>query len=56
MKLLKENTVMQPEKHVPVVEKVDSGVKVTVGSVEHPMTEEHYTRTVITDTKTTEKI
>ena len=30
------------EKHVPVVEKTDDGVKVTVGSVAHPMTDEHY--------------
>jgi len=30
------------EKHVPVVESVEGGVKVTVGSVPHPMTEEHH--------------
>ena len=30
------------EKHVPVFEVVDNIVKVTVGSVEHPMTEEHH--------------
>lgn len=30
------------EKHVPVVEAVDGGFRVTVGSVMHPMTEEHY--------------
>jgi superoxide reductase len=30
------------EKHVPVVEKVDGGFKVSVGSVAHPMTDEHY--------------
>ena len=30
------------EKHVPVVEKVDGGIKVTVGSVPHPMEEKHY--------------
>ena len=30
------------EKHVPVVEKVDGGYKVTVGSTIHPMTEEHH--------------
>lgn len=29
------------EKHIPVVEVKDSTVKVTVGSVLHPMTEEH---------------
>lgn len=30
------------EKHVPVIEKIDGGYKVTVGSTLHPMTEEHY--------------
>lgn len=30
------------EKHVPVVEKVDGGVKVAVGSTLHPMVEDHY--------------
>ncbi|UWG96343.1 desulfoferrodoxin [Dehalobacter sp. DCM] len=30
------------EKHLPVVEAVESGIKVRVGSVEHPMLEEHY--------------
>lgn len=48
---------MPTEKHIPVVEKVEGGVKVTVGSVEHPMTEEHYIMwiEVITDTKTYRK-
>lgn len=30
------------EKHVPVIEKNDEGVTVRVGSVPHPMTQEHY--------------
>ena len=30
------------EKHLPVVEIVDNEVRVTVGSVKHPMTPEHY--------------
>ncbi|WP_027340494.1 desulfoferrodoxin [Halonatronum saccharophilum] len=30
------------EKHVPVVEEIDGGIEVTVGSTEHPMTEKHY--------------
>jgi len=43
MKLYKENTVdAAKEKHVPVVEKTADGVKVTVGSVAHPMEEKHY--------------
>ncbi len=40
---LVENTVdAAKEKHVPVVEKVDGGVKVKVGDVAHPMEEKHY--------------
>ena len=43
MKLLAENSVDAAlEKHVPVLEKVDGGYKVTVGSVPHPMEEEHF--------------
>jgi superoxide reductase len=30
------------EKHVPVIEKVEGGVKVKVGDVPHPMEEKHY--------------
>jgi len=30
------------EKHVPVVEKTDGGIKVTVGEVAHPMGDDHY--------------
>ncbi len=30
------------EKHVPVIEKVEGGYKVKVGSVAHPMTEAHF--------------
>ena len=43
MKLYEENTTdAATEKHVPVVEHTPEGVKVTVGSVAHPMKEEHY--------------
>lgn len=43
MKLLCENTTDgAKEKHVPVVEKIEGGYRVTVGSVEHPMTDAHY--------------
>jgi len=43
MQLVTENTVdASKEKHVPVVEKVEGGFKVTVGSVAHPMEEKHY--------------
>ncbi len=38
MKLLEENTTgMGEEKHVPIIESVDGGVLVKVGSVEHVM-------------------
>ena len=30
------------EKHVPVVEKVEGGFKITVGSTPHPMEEKHF--------------
>ena len=43
MQLLVENTVdAAKEKHVPVVEAADGGVKVKVGSTAHPMEEKHY--------------
>ncbi|NQT84748.1 desulfoferrodoxin, partial [bacterium] len=43
MKLYVENTVdAAREKHVPVVEETEGGIKVKVGSVPHPMGEEHY--------------
>ena len=44
MQLLKENTTDGArEKHVPVVEKTgEDSYRVSVGSVEHPMTEPHY--------------
>jgi len=43
MKLFVENSVdAAKEKHVPVKEKVDGGLKVSVGSVAHPMEEKHY--------------
>lgn len=43
MALYEENTKdAAAEKHVPVIEKTADGYKVTIGSVEHPMTDEHY--------------
>ena len=43
MKLFKENTVDAAlEKHVPVLEKTEEGIKVKVGSAAHPMEEKHY--------------
>ncbi len=43
MILLKEGSVDAAlEKHVPVIEKIEGGYKVKVGSVAHPMEEKHY--------------
>lgn len=43
MKLLEEKTTDEgSEKHVPVIETTEKGVKVKVGSVSHPMEKEHY--------------
>lgn len=30
------------EKHVPIIEKTENGIKVIIGSTEHPMEETHY--------------
>lgn len=40
--LVANSTDAAVEKHVPAIELSDATVKVRVGSVEHPMTEEHY--------------
>jgi len=43
MKLFEEKTAdAATEKHVPVIEKIDGGYMVKVGSVAHPMEENHY--------------
>ena len=43
MKLYEENTVdAAKEKHVPVIQRTASGVKVSIGAVPHPMEEKHY--------------
>jgi len=43
MSLLTENTEDAAiEKHVPAVEAIEGGFVVRVGSVAHPMAEEHY--------------
>lgn len=40
---LTENTVdASKEKHIPVIERLPNGIKVTVGSVLHPMEEKHF--------------
>ncbi len=40
--LLEKTTDAGLEKHVPVIEATDSGIKVKVGDVPHPMEEKHY--------------
>lgn len=43
MKQIIENTTdAAKEKHIPVVEKIDGGFKVAIGSVAHPMEDKHY--------------
>lgn len=43
MKLLAENTSDgAKEKHVPAIERIAGGFRVTVGAVAHPMEEKHY--------------
>jgi superoxide reductase len=43
MELLKEKIEdVGKEKHVPVIEKTETGIIVKVGSVSHPMEEKHY--------------
>ncbi|KEI96741.1 DNA topoisomerase II [Clostridium botulinum A2B3 87] len=58
MRLLEENTTDAAlEKHVPVVEKIENGVKVKVGEKKHPMEEKHYIEwiEVITENKVYKK-
>jgi superoxide reductase len=43
MELLIPKTADQgKEKHVPVIERIDGGIKVKIGSVPHPMEEKHH--------------
>lgn len=43
MVLLVENVVdASKEKHVPVIEKIEGGYRVKIGSIPHPMEEKHY--------------
>ena len=43
MQLMTENTTdASKEKHVPVIERVEGGIKVKVGSIPHPMEQKHF--------------
>ena len=51
MQLLKANTTdAAKEKHVPVVTVEGNKVVVNVGSVDHPMTQEHYIQSIMIET------
>ena len=49
--LVPNTTDAAQEKHVPVVEVQGNTVKVSVGSVAHPMLEEHFIQFIILETK-----
>ncbi len=42
VKMEEQTADMATEKHVPVIEKIDGGYRVTVGSTLHPMADDHY--------------
>ncbi len=49
--LLPGTTEASGEKHIPVYHVVGNTVHVTVGEVEHPMTEEHYIQWICLETE-----
>ena len=58
MSELKENTnPAVAEKHIPIIEKLDNGIKVKLGAKEHPMIDVHYIEwiEVTTDTNVYKK-
>jgi len=58
MELLEEKIEdVGKEKHVPIVEKTETGVRAKVGSIPHPMEEKHYIEwiEIIADGKTYRK-
>ena len=57
MHLKEANTVdASEEKHVPVVERDGDNLKIKVGSVLHPMDEDHYIESIEIDMKDVDKI
>jgi len=48
--LIPSSTDAAVEKHVPVVKEEDGIIRVSVGSVEHPMTAEHFISHVVLET------
>jgi superoxide reductase len=56
-KLVPNTTEASTEKHIPVAERKDGKVFVTVGAVPHPMTEAHYIEWIaVVSEKGTERI
>lgn len=55
--LLEKSRDVGKEKHVPIIEKTENGVKVKVGSTPHPMEKKHYIEwiEIVTDDKTSRK-
>lgn len=52
MARLTENTVeASTEKHLPLIKREGGEVRITVGSIEHPMEEKHYISWVALETK-----
>lgn len=41
-KMIEKNSDEGIEKHLPVIEETKNGVKIKIGSIPHPMGEEHY--------------
>ncbi len=52
--LVGKNKDIGQEKHLPVIEKTEKGIKIKVGSIPHPMEENHYIEWIeaIVDEKT----
>ena len=52
VKLPGNTTEASQEKHIPVIEKIEGGYKVTVGSISHPMTAADYIQWIVLETPT----
>ncbi len=42
VEMIENNEDAAEEKHVPIIEKTEDGILVRVGSIDHPMDEDHY--------------
>lgn len=56
-RLVEKNQDIGQEKHLPIIEKTKTGIKIKVGAVPHPMEKEHYIEwiEIITDKKSCRK-